>query len=60
MIIQANMHFLLEKSVVMEHANTAPKSNPCIISIPMQARAVIVRRVQIIKGDMGTLIVTLA
>jgi len=48
------------QSVVMEHAKTAPKSNPYIISIPMQARAVMVRRVQIIKGDMGTLVVTLA
>lgn len=48
------------QSVVMEHANTAPKSDPYIISIPMQVRAVMVRRVQIIKGDMGTVAVNLA
>jgi ATP-binding cassette subfamily G (WHITE) protein 2 (SNQ2) len=47
------------QSVVMEHASTAPKSNPYIISIPMQVRAVMVRRVQIIKGDKGTVAVQL-
>ncbi|KAJ8580622.1 hypothetical protein M405DRAFT_847520, partial [Rhizopogon salebrosus TDB-379] len=46
------------QSVVMEHASTATKSNPYIISIPMH-RAVMVRRVQIIKGDKGTVAVNL-
>jgi ATP-binding cassette subfamily G (WHITE) protein 2 (SNQ2) len=47
------------QSVVMEHASTAPKSNPYIISIPMQVRVVMVRRVQIIKGDKGTVAIQL-
>ena len=48
------------ESVVMEHAKTAPKRNSYTISIPMQVRAVMVRRLQIIKGDWGTVAVNLA
>jgi ATP-binding cassette subfamily G (WHITE) protein 2 (SNQ2) len=48
------------QSAVMEHADTAPKSHSYTISIPMQIRAVMVRRVQIIKGDWGTVAVNLA
>ncbi|KAG1767598.1 ABC-2 type transporter-domain-containing protein [Suillus placidus] len=48
------------QSVVMEHADTAPKRHSYTISIPMQIRAVMVRRVQIIKGDWGTVAVNLA
>ncbi|KAG2131009.1 ABC-2 type transporter-domain-containing protein [Suillus clintonianus] len=47
------------QSVGMEHADTAPKSNSYTISIAMQMRAVMVRRVQIIKGDWGTVAVNL-
>jgi len=34
-----------------EHAKTARKGSPYIVSVPMQTRAVIVRRFQILKGD---------
>ncbi|KAJ8595721.1 hypothetical protein M405DRAFT_806639 [Rhizopogon salebrosus TDB-379] len=46
-------------SAVMEHARHAPKSNSYTISIPMQVRAVMVRRVQIIKGDIVSQLVQL-
>ncbi|OJA14947.1 hypothetical protein AZE42_03704 [Rhizopogon vesiculosus] len=46
-------------SAVMEHARHAPKSNSYTISIPMQVRAVMVRRVQIIKGDVTSQLVQL-
>ncbi|OAX36457.1 pleiotropic drug resistance ABC transporter [Rhizopogon vinicolor AM-OR11-026] len=48
-----------KQSVVMEHAKTAPKSNSYIISIPMQIRAVMVRRMQIIQGSRTTVAVNL-
>ncbi|KAG0700792.1 ABC-2 type transporter-domain-containing protein [Suillus ampliporus] len=47
------------QSVGMEHANTAPKRHSYTISIPMQIRAVMVRRLQIIGGDRGTSVVHL-
>ncbi|KAF8069190.1 pleiotropic drug resistance ABC transporter [Lyophyllum atratum] len=40
-----------KKSVKAEHAKTARKKSPYTISIPMQARAVIKRRVQILVGN---------
>ncbi|KAG2131012.1 ABC-2 type transporter-domain-containing protein [Suillus clintonianus] len=46
-------------SAIMEHADHAPKSNSYTISIPMQVRAVMVRRVQIIKGDLTAQVVQL-
>jgi ATP-binding cassette subfamily G (WHITE) protein 2 (SNQ2) len=46
-------------SAVMEHARHAPKSNSYTISIPMQVRAVMVRRVQIIRGDVTSQMVQL-
>jgi ATP-binding cassette subfamily G (WHITE) protein 2 (SNQ2) len=46
-------------SAVMEHARHAPKNNSYTISIPMQVRAVMVRRVQIIKGDITSQMVQL-
>ncbi|KAG1861109.1 ABC-2 type transporter-domain-containing protein [Suillus subalutaceus] len=46
-------------SAGMEHARHAPKSNSFTISIPMQVRAVMVRRVQIIKGDITSQVVQL-
>ena len=36
-----------------EHAKTARKGSPYIVSIPMQTRAVIVRRFQILKGSIA-------
>ncbi|KAG2356782.1 pleiotropic drug resistance ABC transporter [Suillus spraguei] len=46
-------------SAVMEHARHAPKSNSYTISIPMQVRAVMVRRAQIIRGDITSQVVQL-
>jgi ATP-binding cassette subfamily G (WHITE) protein 2 (SNQ2) len=46
-------------SAGMEHARHAPKSNSYTISIPMQVRAVMVRRVQIIMGDITSQVVQL-
>ena len=36
-----------------EHAKTARKGSPYIVSVPMQTRAVIQRRFQILKGSMA-------
>ncbi|KAG2129983.1 hypothetical protein BD769DRAFT_1355823, partial [Suillus cothurnatus] len=44
-------------SVGMEHARHAPKSNSYTISIPMQVRAIIVRRVQITMDDITSQVV---
>ena len=43
-----------------EHATTSSKESPYVISIPMQTRAVMVRRLQILKGNMGAQIATIA
>ena len=43
-----------------EHATTSSKKSPYVISIPMQTRAVMVRRLQILKGNMGAQIATIA
>ena len=43
-----------------EHAKTAHPKSPYIISIPMQARALMVRRAQILKGGMALQIVQLS
>ncbi|OAX36454.1 pleiotropic drug resistance ABC transporter [Rhizopogon vinicolor AM-OR11-026] len=47
------------QSALMEHSRHAPKSNSYTISIPMQIRAVMVRRVQIIRGDITAQVVQL-
>jgi ATP-binding cassette subfamily G (WHITE) protein 2 (SNQ2) len=47
------------QSALMEHSRHAPKSNSYTISIPMQVRAVMVRRVQIIRGDFSAQLVQL-
>ncbi|KAG1855629.1 ABC-2 type transporter-domain-containing protein [Suillus subalutaceus] len=44
-------------SAVTEHSHHAPKNNSYTISIPMQVRAVMVRRMQIIKGDLSAQVV---
>lgn len=41
-------------SAVGEHARHAPKSHAYTISVPMQVRAVMRRRWQILKGDWAT------
>ena len=43
----------------MEHSRHAPKSNSYTISIPMQVKAVMARRVQIIRGDLTAQVVQL-
>ncbi|KAG2073832.1 hypothetical protein BDR04DRAFT_1178890 [Suillus decipiens] len=46
-------------SAAMEHSRHAPKNNSYTISIPMQIRAVMVRRMQIIKGDLSAQVIQL-
>ncbi|KAG0700795.1 ABC-2 type transporter-domain-containing protein [Suillus ampliporus] len=46
-------------SAIMEHSRHAPKGNSYTISIPMQVRAVMVRRMQIIKGDLSAQVIQL-
>ena len=40
-----------------DHATTAKKGSAYIISVPMQTRAVMLRRLQILKGDMAAQII---
>jgi ATP-binding cassette subfamily G (WHITE) protein 2 (SNQ2) len=40
------------RQVKQEHAKTARKGSPYIVSIPMQTRAVILRRFQILRGSL--------
>jgi ATP-binding cassette subfamily G (WHITE) protein 2 (SNQ2) len=42
------------ESVTAEHATTARKGSSFTISIPMQTRAVMLRRVQILRGNLTT------
>jgi ATP-binding cassette subfamily G (WHITE) protein 2 (SNQ2) len=42
------------QSVTAEHATTARKGSSYTISIPMQTRAVMLRRVQILRGNIST------
>ena len=42
------------QSVSAEHATTARKGSSFTISIPMQTRAVMLRRVQILRGNLAT------
>lgn len=41
------------RQVKQEHAKTARKGSPYIVSIPMQTRAVIIRRFQILRGSIA-------
>jgi ATP-binding cassette, subfamily G (WHITE), member 2, SNQ2 len=43
-----------KESAVAEHAKTARRTSAYVISLPMQVRAVMKRRVRIIRGDLGT------
>lgn len=42
------------ESVTAEHATTARKGSSYTISIPMQTRAVMLRRLQILRGNLAT------
>ncbi|KAI0342389.1 pleiotropic drug resistance ABC transporter [Trametopsis cervina] len=44
------------RSVVMEHARHVRKGSPYVVSLPMQARALMVRRWQILKGKWVTVL----
>lgn len=46
-------------SVKAEHATTAHPKSPFIISIPMQVRALMVRRFQILKGGISVQVMQL-
>lgn len=43
-----------QQSVSAEHATTSRKGSSYTISIPMQTRAVMLRRVQILRGNIAT------
>ncbi|KAF8477639.1 ABC-2 type transporter-domain-containing protein [Russula ochroleuca] len=43
-----------QQSVTAEHATTARKGSSYMISLPMQARAVMLRRLQILRGNFAT------
>jgi hypothetical protein len=47
------------QSAMEEHATTQPKGSPYTISIPMQARAVMLRRLQILRGHISLLLISL-
>ena len=47
------------QSAMAEHATTQPKGSPYTISIPMQARAVMLRRLQILRGHIAPLVISL-
>ncbi|KAI0356868.1 pleiotropic drug resistance ABC transporter [Trametes cingulata] len=48
------------QSVKAEHARHASKKSPYIVSIPMQARALMRRRVQIIRGGVAAQVIQLS
>lgn len=48
-----------QQSVTAEHATTARKGSAYTISIPMQARAVMLRRLQILRGNIATELIVL-
>ena len=47
------------QSASAEHATTSRKGSAYMISIPMQARAVMLRRLQILRGNMATQLIIL-
>ncbi|KAI9065216.1 pleiotropic drug resistance ABC transporter [Trametes sanguinea] len=49
-----------KESAKAEYANHARRKSPYIVSIPMQARALMRRRVQIIRGGMAAQVIQLA
>ena len=48
-----------KESATAEHATTQRKGSAYTISIPMQARAVMLRRLQILRGDITTQLIVL-
>jgi len=48
-----------KESATAEHATTQRKGSPYTISIPMQARSVMLRRLQIIRGHLATQVIIL-
>ncbi|KAI0298342.1 ABC-2 type transporter-domain-containing protein [Multifurca ochricompacta] len=51
--------FAYRESVKAERATTQRKGSPYTISIPMQARAVMLRRLQILRGNLATELIVL-
>ena len=49
-----------KSSVKLERANHTRSSSPYIVSIPMQARALMLRRLQIIRGGIAAQVIQLA
>ena len=48
-----------KQSATAEHATTQRKGSSYMISIPMQARAVMLRRLQILRGNLTTQLIVL-
>jgi len=48
-----------KESATAEHATTQRKGSAYTISIPMQARSVMLRRLQIIRGQLATHVIVL-
>ena len=48
-----------KQSALAEHATTQRKGSPYTISIPMQAGAVMIRRLQILRGNLTTQLIVL-
>jgi ATP-binding cassette subfamily G (WHITE) protein 2 (SNQ2) len=48
-----------KESATAEHATTQRKGSAYTISIPMQARAVMLRRLQILRGNLTTQLIVL-
>ncbi|KAI9428628.1 pleiotropic drug resistance ABC transporter [Lactarius indigo] len=48
-----------EQSAMAEHATTQRKESPYTISVPMQVRAVVLRRLQILRGHFATQLIIL-
>lgn len=56
---QPERALLYKLSATAEHATTQRKGSPYTISIPMQARAVMMRRLQILRGNLSTQLIVL-
>ena len=48
-----------KQSATEEHATTQRRGSPYTISIPMQARAVMLRRLQILRGNFTTQLIVI-
>lgn len=57
---RAELAHAYKESAKAEHAKTAARKSPFIISIPMQAKALMTRRLQIIRGGIAVQFIQVA